>query len=114
MQLRDANKTNEKLRDKILELQSGNQKRVNDLQEKVTDLQEKLTELRIENQALKSHIEFMQMQPGRYSAHQGFHSQPPPFQNASSFSASSTSAHVSQGPSHGDFDPSLNNDFFSH
>jgi hypothetical protein len=42
MQLQDANKKNEKLRDKILELQSGDQKRVNDLQEKVTDLQEKL------------------------------------------------------------------------
>jgi hypothetical protein len=112
MQMRDTNKTNEKLQDKILELQSGNQKRVNDLQEKVTDLQEKLTKLKIKNQALKSCIEFMQMQPGRYSAHQGFHSQPPPFQNALSFSASLTSAHVPQGPSHGDFDPSLKNDFF--
>jgi hypothetical protein len=112
MQLHDANKTNEKLQEKILELQSGNQKRVNDLQEKVAELQEKLTKLKIKNQALKSCIEFMQMQPGRYSAHQGFHSQPPPFQNALSFSASLTSAHVPQGPSHGDFDPSLKNDFF--
>jgi hypothetical protein len=54
MQVCDANKTIEKLRDKILRLQSGDQKKVTDLQEKVTTLQEKLTELKIENEVLKS------------------------------------------------------------
>jgi hypothetical protein len=54
MQLRDANKSIEKLQDEILRLQSGDQKKVTDLQEKVEKLQEKATNLRIENQALKS------------------------------------------------------------
>jgi uncharacterized protein YlxW (UPF0749 family) len=75
MQLRDANKTIEKLRDKILWLQSGNQKKVTNLQEKVERLQEKVTDLRIENETLKSQLEFMQMPPRMYL----FHSQPLPF-----------------------------------
>ena len=127
MQVRNANKTIEKLRDEILWLQSGDQKKVTDLQEKVTRLQEKLTKLKIENKVLKSWIQYMPMPPGMYAAHHVFHSQPLPFQKglAMSFGAGLTLAHVPQVPGAGSsstqqacgaseaiFDPTLKNLWF--
>jgi hypothetical protein len=97
---------------------------VTDLQEKVTRLQEKLTKLKIENEVLKSQIQYMPMPSGMYTAHHAFHSQPLPFQTglAMSFGAGLTSTHVPQVPGAGSsstqqahgtseaiFDPTLNN-----
>jgi hypothetical protein len=97
---------------------------VTDLQEKVTTLQEKLTELKIENEVLKSRIQYMPMPPGMYAPHHVFHSQPLLFQTASAmlFGAGLTSTHVPQVPSAGSgstqqargaseaiFDPTLKN-----
>jgi hypothetical protein len=106
LQLRDANKKINRLCDKILQLQSGNQQKVTNIQGKI----EKNTELRIENQALKSRLELMRVPPCMFSAHQGFHSQPPTFSTASMlFCAGSTSTDVPQGTSLANFDPTLSN-----
>jgi hypothetical protein len=110
LQLRDANKTIDKLKDKILHLQSGNQQKVTNLQWKIENLQEKNTKLRMENQALKSRLEFMQVPQGMFSAHQGFHSQPPAFPTASMlFGPGLTSTEFPQGPSLAHFDSTLSN-----
>jgi hypothetical protein len=59
---------------------------------------------------LKSRLEFMRVPPGMFSAHQGFHSQPPAFSTTSTlFGAGSTSTDVPQGPSLANFDPTLSN-----
>ena len=54
MQLREANKTVKILQGEVTRLTAGNQSKVNMLQEKLTDL-------RMENQALKSKVELLQM-----------------------------------------------------
>ncbi|WAR53730.1 hypothetical protein PtB15_3B239 [Puccinia triticina] len=68
MQLRDANKTIESLRNENNRLRMGDQAKSNKLKEKMTELQ-------IENQSLKSKIELMQMM----SSNHLFSSQPVPF-----------------------------------
>jgi hypothetical protein len=103
MQLRDANKTIELLREKINQLQHVEQ-------QKVADLQEKVTELKIKNQALKSKMEFMQTSPAMYATHNQFNSQPIPFPPSSSshIGRSATSNQVHEGPAY-PFDPTLSN-----
>ncbi|KNZ46198.1 hypothetical protein VP01_747g4 [Puccinia sorghi] len=54
MQLRDANKTIETLRNEVTRLRTSNQS-------KDTTLQEKVTELKIENLPLKSKVDLLQM-----------------------------------------------------
>jgi TolA-binding protein len=103
MQLRDANKTIELLREKINQLQHVEQ-------QKVADLQEKVTELKIKNQALKSKMEFMQMSPAMYATHNQFNSQPIPFPplGSSHIGRLATSNQVHEGPAY-PFDPTLSN-----
>jgi FtsZ-binding cell division protein ZapB len=59
LQLCDSNKTIELLQERINQLQNDNQL-------KVTELQGKVNELMIKNQALKSKIEFMQINPSMF------------------------------------------------
>jgi hypothetical protein len=102
LQLCDANKTIESLRERINQLQNGDQL-------KVTELQGKVTELMIKNQALKSKIEFMQINPSICFGRNTFFSQPFPFQTrSSSFAQSATSNQLGKGTSGSHFDPSLN------
>ena len=93
MQLREANTTVEILRSKVTRLMAGNQSKVNTLQEKLTDL-------RIENQALKSKVELLQMKLKMSSARMTFTSQPAPFCPSASGSAAIQS-------NIGEMDPSL-------
>jgi hypothetical protein len=102
LQLCDANKTIKSLQERINQLQNGNQL-------KVTELKGKVTGLMIKNQALKSKIEFMQINPSMFIGHNTSFSQPLPFQTrSSSFSPSATSNQLGKGPSGSHFDPSLN------
>ncbi|KNZ55785.1 uncharacterized protein VP01_2582g2 [Puccinia sorghi] len=68
MQLRDAHKTIDNLRDEVTRLRTSNQSKVNSMQEKVT-------ELKIQNQALKNKLEILQMRLEMSSACMTFPSQ---------------------------------------
>ena len=93
MQLHKANKTIENLQGEVTQLKLGNQSNVNTLKEKVTKLM-------IENQALKSKVELLQMKLKMSLARMTFTSQPAPFCPSASGSAAIQS-------NIGEMDPSL-------